>query len=235
MNQLHLTIQMIKYNAKIIFGNKLLYFLIAALIVFLAVTIGNLAAGNALDNQDAFSLLLFIGALLVFYPLTFGIQSDKDARTLEIIFGIPDYRYRVWLMRMLMIFAMAFVMMLALAWLLNATLVDYKVLPTIINVMYPLMFLGFLSFFLSTIVKSGSGTAVIIIIISVVMLIIFQENDYNTKFYNVFFNPYDIPSDMTEILWNSLMLKNHLFLAIGSVVFFLSGLLNLQHREKFLG
>jgi len=61
-----------------------------------------------MEAEDAFTLLLFIGLLLVFYPLTFGIQSDKDARTLEIIFGIPNYRYRVWLVRMFMIFIRIF-------------------------------------------------------------------------------------------------------------------------------
>jgi len=180
-------------------------------------------------------LLLFIGSLLVFYPLTFGIQSDKDARTLEIIFGIPNYRYRVWLMRMLMIFAMAYLMILFLGWLLRISLIEYMVLQTVTQVMFPLVFLGLLTFWLSTVVKSGSGTAVIIIILSVILLIMGENNMLGKAFYNVFFNPYDIPSGTTQMVWETLTLKNHIFLVTGSILFFLAGLLNLQQREKFLG
>jgi len=151
MNYLQLSIYLIKYNARIIFGSKLLYFLLAALFIFLSITIGNLIAGETMEAEDAFTLLLFIGLLLVFYPLTFGIQSDKDARTLEIIFGIPNYRYRVWLVRMFMIFVMSFFMMLFLGWLLKISLIDYSVFQVVWLVMYPLMFLGSLILLIKTV------------------------------------------------------------------------------------
>ena len=41
-------------------------------------------------------ILMFPSMLLIFYPAVFGIQNDEDSRILEILFGIPDYKYKVW-------------------------------------------------------------------------------------------------------------------------------------------
>ncbi len=223
---------MVKYNVQIIFGNKLLYFMLAAILIFLAIAVGNLIAGETFELDGAFSLLLFIGTLLAFYPLTFGIQSDKDSRTLEIIFGIPDYRFRVWLLRMAMVFFMCFLMLLLLGFLLRISLIEYNIFKVVNQVMFPLVFLGMLTFLVSTIVKSGNGTAVIIIILCTAILI--GSNAFENKYYNVFFNPYNIPAGTTQMVWESLTFKNHVFLMVGSLIFVLGGLLNLQNREKFL-
>lgn len=32
----------------------------------------------------------------IFYPAIFGMQNDVDNRILEILFGIPDYKCKVW-------------------------------------------------------------------------------------------------------------------------------------------
>ena len=87
------TYSLARYNMRIIFGGKFIYFILAAFIFFLV--FGTIIA---LDNsfmriEDIYGLLAFPAILLVFFPSVFGIQSDADARTLEIIFGIPDYIY----------------------------------------------------------------------------------------------------------------------------------------------
>lgn len=233
MEFIRLSIQMIKYNIRIVFGNKLLYFLIASLLIFVAIVIGNLASGDTIEMGGSYSLLVFIGGLLLFYPITFGIQNDKDARTLEIIFGIPDYRYRVWLFRLGLIYFLAFGMLMLFGYLLHVSFLEIPVLSMVSQVMFPLVFLGMLAFLLSTLVKSGNGTAVIVIILCFILLI--SIDFFENKFYNVFFNPFDVPSGTTQVVWESLTLKSHIFLAVGSLVFLLGGLLNLQEREKFLG
>lgn len=232
-NQLHLTWKMILYNIKIIFANRFIYFLLAAIAIFLFIVIMNLAQGGRFNDVDAYEVLTLAGALIIFYPLTFGIQSDKDARTLEIIFGIPDYRYRVWLMRMLMIYLIAFLIILLLGWLINFALAPIKMWEVAFHVMFPLLFLGLLSFFLSTVVKSGNATAAVVIILGLVLLI--ASDEISKKFWNVFFNPYHIGSKTSQAVWAKLVFRNRLFLAVGSIIFMLSGLMSLQQREKFLG
>lgn len=233
MKNILLTIQMIKYNVRIIFGNKLLYFLIASFLIFIAIVVGNLAAGETLWAEDGFTLLLFIGVLIVFYPITYAIQSDKDARTLEIIFGIPDYRYRVWLLRLGMVFLLAFVMLILLGFLLQISLIEAQMFSVIMQVMYPLVFLGTFTFLITTLVKSGNAAAVIIIIICMALLI--SSEFFENKYYNVFFNPLAVPDNTNQIVWEGLTLKNHIFLVVGGLISLLGGLYNLQGREKFLG
>jgi hypothetical protein len=229
---LYLTWKMIKYNLKIIFGNRFIYFLISAIVLFLFIIGLNLFNGGTLSEADVYNVLTLTGALLLFYPAAFGIQSDKDARTLEIIFGIPDYRYRVWMMRLMLIYAITFIILVILSLLIYFSLLPFSIFNVNIQAMIPLAFLGFLTFFLSTIMRNGNGTAATVIIFGVLLLIL-NEN-LSTSYWNIFFNPYANPSDVSEMVWQSLEVKNRIFLISGAIVFLLGGMMNLQKREKFL-
>ena len=228
-----LSLQMIRYNLKIIFGNRFIYFLISAIVITFFIVGVNLFNGDAMGEPGVYRVLILTGALLLFYPAAFGIQSDKDARTLEIIFGIPDYRYRVWLMRLLLIYGVTIIILILISELLRYTFVSFLVFEMIYQVLYPLAFLGFLTFFLSTIFKSGNSTAAVMIILGIVLLIL-SEN-IEQRFWNIFFNPYGIPSNVSEMAWQSITTKNRVFLGTGAIVFLLGGLMNLQNREKLLG
>ena len=92
--------------------------------------------------------------------------------------------------------------------------------------------MGSLGFMFSTIVKNGNGTAVVIIIIGLTLWIL--GGTIGNSEWNVFFNPFDIPSDMNEIIWEERTFSNRLYLACGGIVFLLYGLINLQKREKFI-
>ena len=92
--------------------------------------------------NDMYEVLLFPGILLVFYPSVFGIQNDQDARTIEILFGIPNYRYKVWLVRIVLIFAIAFLIMLVFTFLSSLLIVKFQILNMTAQVMYPVIFLG---------------------------------------------------------------------------------------------
>ena len=97
------TISLARYNMRIIFGGKFVYFILAAFIFFLVFGTITALESSDMNIDEVYGLLAFPAILLVFFPSVFGIQSDADQRTLEIIFGIPDYRYKVWLVRYLMI------------------------------------------------------------------------------------------------------------------------------------
>ena len=90
-----------RYNIKIIFGNKFIYFVLSA-IGFYILTVGiSLFSDNEITMASGYNMLLVPSILLVFYPTCFGIQNDQDAKIIEIIFGIPNYRYKVWLLRLI--------------------------------------------------------------------------------------------------------------------------------------
>jgi hypothetical protein len=66
-----------------------------------------------------------------------------------------------------------------------------------------------------------------------VALIILADALARTQ-WNVFLNPFDIPDNLNEVIWQGLITKNRMFLGIGIIVFVLYGLFNLQKRERFV-
>jgi hypothetical protein len=226
------TLSLARYNIKIIFGGKFIYFILAAFIFFLVFGIILALESGDMWLEDMYGLLAFPSILLVFFPSVFGIQSDADQRTLEIIFGIPDYRYKVWLVRYLMILLLVFLLLFPFAGLAYYALMSFPILKMVLHLMVLVIFVSALGFCISTLVKNGNATAVIMVILGLFLLILADELDESK--WNIFLNPFDAPRDLNEIVWREIVRQNRIFMGIGSVVLILLGLLNLQKREKFL-
>ena len=226
------TISLARYNMKIIFGGKFVYFILAAFIFFLVFGTISALESSDMSIDEVYSLLGFPAILLVFFPSVFGIQSDADQRTLEIIFGIPDYRYKVWLVRYLMILVLVFFLLFPFAGLAYYALLSFPVLKMILQLMVLVFFVSALGFSLSTIVRNGNATAVIMVILGLFLLILADELDESK--WNIFLNPFRTPGDLNEIVWREIIRQNRIIMGIASVVLILLGLLNLQRREKFL-
>ncbi|MCL3782431.1 hypothetical protein EMN47_18775 [Prolixibacteraceae bacterium JC049] len=231
MNTLIFIRKMIRYNMKIIFANKFIWFFLAALGFYLFFMVNSVWEGARIDSELVYNIILFPGILLIFYPTVFGIQHDADSRILEILFGIPDYRYKVWLVRLVLIFVQTYLILVVFGLMASLLLYPVNIWLMALQVMFPVLFLGCLAFMVSTLVRNGNGTAVVMVIIGV-LLLIFSNSLYRTM-WNIFMNPYDIPRGFNEMIWQTIALKNRIFLAVGAIVFMLYGLFNLQKREKF--
>src|SRR4030067_3442786 len=96
LNNIRLVWELFQLNLKIIFANNFFFFLLAAFLFFIFVTLIILFGSDANPTDESvYYLLLFPGILLIAYPTIFGIQNDADSRTLEVLFGIPNSRYKV--------------------------------------------------------------------------------------------------------------------------------------------
>ena len=231
-NNLYIWVKMIRYNLKIIFANRFIWFLIAALGFFLFFAIQVVLNNETMGEDVVYGLLIFPGILLIFYPSVFGIQNDDDSRMLEILFGIPNYRYKVWLVRLIMIYVLVFIIIVLFSALASVLLYKVQIMEMSYQLMYPIVFLGSMAFMFSTLIKNGNGTAVAMVLIGVAILIL-QDAIRNTQ-WNPFLNPFDIPNNLNEVIWEGTIRKNRIFLGIGMLVFILYGLFNLQKREKFV-
>jgi len=225
-------IKMIRYNFDNIFGGKFLWFFLSALLFFCLVAVISVWNGHNPGESFVYNNMIFPAILLIFYPTTFGIQKDLDTGILEILFGIPNYRYKVWLFRLVLVFILVFLLMFVFGIISVIFLTPVNILEMSYQVMYPVLFFGCLSFMFSTIIKNGSGTAVVIVIIGV--MIFFSASYVNNTMWDVFFNPFNMPSSINETIWENTLIKNRIFLSVGSILFTLSGLMNLQKREKFI-
>ena len=224
--------KLITYNVKVIFGNKFVYFVVAAFLFFAFVITLTIFDDPEFNEAVIYGFLVFPGLLLIFYPMAYGIQNDDDAKMLETIFGIPNYRYKVWLVRFVLTIGVAAVILMILGNLAYLTLYRFNLLPMIGQVLFPIMFLSSLGFMLSTLIKNGNGTAIVLVIISFIFFIFAEPLEYSA--YNIFLNPFSEPRDMSEFIWLTIIFKNRMYLIILSLLCLLYGMFNLQFREKFV-
>jgi hypothetical protein len=224
--------KMIIYNLRIIFANKFIWFLIGSILFYVGLSIFYVFTKDVSKMEDMYGIFLFSGILLVFYPSVFGIQNDQDARTIEILFGIPNYRYKIWLVRIVLIFIIAFLIMLVFTFLSSFLIVKFRVVNMTAQVMMPVIFLGVMAFMLSTMIRNGNGTAVVMIVFGIIFLIL--SDTLSKSQWNVFLNPFNMPRDVNETTWSIITLKNRIVLITGTILFLLSALYNLQKREKFM-
>jgi len=231
-NLLGLIVRMIRFNFRIVFANRFIWFLLASVGFYIGLTVIYAFSENISRMEDMYGILLFSGILVVFYPTVFGIQNDQDARTIEILFGIPNYRYKVWLVRIILTFLMAFIILLIFALLSSAFLVSFNPVIMAAQVMMPVLFLGVMAFMLSTIVRNGNGTAVIMLIFGILFMV--TSDALERSRWNVFLNPFKAPNNVSETAWQSIAVDNRIALACAIALFLLAALYNLQKREKFM-
>jgi hypothetical protein len=206
---------------------------VAAFLFFgFVITITIFEGDDDFSEALIYGFLVFPGLLLIFYPMAYGIQNDDDSKMLETIFGIPNYRYKVWLVRFVLTIGVAAVILVVLGHLANLTLFRFTIMPMIGQVLFPIFFLSSLGFMLSTLIKNGNGTAIVLVIISVIFFIFAEPLEYSA--YNIFLNPFSEPRGMSEFIWLTIIYKNRIYLLILSVLCLLNGMFNLQFREKFV-
>jgi hypothetical protein len=151
---------------------------------------------------------------------------------LEIVFGVPNYRYKVYMVR----FAITILLLLFILFLMSGfayfAVVQIPILKMVFELMYPLLFLACISFLFSTLIKNGNGTAVVMVVIGLIFW--FLSEPLSSSKWNIFLNPFNIPDEMNITIWTNIVNQNRLILIIGSIVSILWGLINLQSREKFV-
>lgn len=228
----NLVSRMIVYNLKIIFANRFIWFLAGSVVFYLGLSVIYALTNDISRAEDLYGVFIFSGILLVFYPTVFGIQNDQDARTIEILFGIPNYRYKVWLVRVLLIFTITFLIMLGFTALSSFLIVNFRFVKMTYQIMAPVMFLGMMAFMLSTVIRNGNGTAVVMIIFGIIFMIL--QDNLDRSQWNIFLNPYHLPYGLNETTWAIITLKNRIIIITGIILFLLAALLNLQKREKFM-
>jgi hypothetical protein len=223
---------MILYNFRIIFANKFIWFFVASVGIFILLSIIYVFNENNAKMHDMYGRLLFSGILIIFYPTVFGIQNDQDSRTIEILFGIPNYRYKVWLVRVSLIFLLTFLIMSLFASIASAAIVKFNVLEMAGQVMVPILLLGTMAFLLSALVRNGNGTAVIMIIFGLLFMTLADPLEKSR--WNIFLNPFETPSGLSDLAWKAVTTDNRIIIGVAIVVFLLGALYLLQKREKFM-
>ena len=83
-NNWDIALKLFRYNIKIIFANKFIFFLIAAVLFFLFVTTINLFSDSNPNEGTVYYLLIFPGLLLIFYPIQFCIFISLASEEIKV-------------------------------------------------------------------------------------------------------------------------------------------------------
>jgi len=231
-NRIKLIINIINYNLKIVFANKFVYFLIAALAFYFMLIGIMLFSEENFTEEDVFNTIIFPGILIIFYPVIFNIQNDKDARMLEIVFGVPNYRYKVYLIRFVISIIVLFSILFFMSWFSYFSVVQISIFKMVYELMFPLFFLASSSFLMASLVKNARGASVIMVIIGLIFFMMQEPLEYSK--WNIFLNPFVVPSDMSHGIWMNIVFQNRLILIIGAIISLLWSMINLQKRESFV-
>lgn len=220
-------------NMKIIFGGKFIWFLLTSFALFAYFMWNSVWRGELPNDEMVYGHLFFPSLLLIFYPAAFGIQNDADNRILEILFGIPNYMYKVWFARLILIYILLFFVLLFYGFVAYWLVYPISPFDMALKLMFPVLFVGNLAFYFSTLTRNGNATAILIIILGIAIIFLRDSFFLNTM-WDVSLNPYRLPEEIHPIIWGNTVFKNRLFLIIGAIVWMMLGLMNLQKREKFI-
>lgn len=223
------------YNMRIIFSGKFIWFLLVGLLLFFFLMYTAAARGTSLSHGMVYSQLIIPGLLLVFYPSCFGIQNDADHRILELLFGIPNYMYKVWLFRLFMIYVEVYLILVVYAFLARILLYPVAPFSMAAQLMIPVVLFGNLAFLYSTLIRNGNAAAVLSVLTLILAMILGNTPLIENKVWDVTINPYEEPENINAAIWSVILLKNRILMIVAAVVFLMSGLLGLQNRGKFLG
>jgi len=119
-----------------------------------------------------------------------------------------------------------------MSWISVFAIIRIPVFHMVYELMYSLIFLASLAFLLASLIKNASGAAVVMVIIGIAFLILAEP--LGSSKWNIFLNPFDVPSDMSYSIWQNVIFQNRMMLVVGSIISILWSLINLQKREKFV-
>jgi hypothetical protein len=223
-----------RYNAIHVFAGKFWYFFIAAAALLLLLLVTHVLENPSPPTaEDVYYFLLFPAVLLIFYPSVYAIQADADARMLETLFGVPDYRYKVWLARYVTQYVVVGLLLFGLAVFCRLSVAEFETGWMLYHLMFPVVFLGSLGFWAAVLTRSGNGAAVIVVTLFVVMLIAAEA--LSGSRFNLFHSPFAETSPLEYIAQRETTFYNRVYLAVGSVVCTLFAMLRLMQREKLIG
>ena len=219
---------------KILFAGKFYIALIAVIGVFniLPITIGHIfhdpmpidAAFYFMNMVPAIILALFLSMFLVSY--------EKDNKTIEGLFSIPGSPYKVWLYKLSIEYFLLFSLQIMFSLITFFFVDDVSIELLVITAFVPVFFAGNLTFFFSTVIKSGIAAGIVTFI---VLFIFFPVSAaLESSPWSLYLSPFIKPNDLDIDIWNQRLLYNKLAVFGLGVFFMYFGLKNLRKRERFL-
>ncbi len=235
MSKFKSIIQLSVLVRKILFGGKFFYFLFAA-----AVFIGIVIFVNYADEEESpltlaqslIVLMMLPMSVLAVYLSMIIIPQEKEMRTIETLFSMPGSRYRIWLVKIAVMFVFLSIFLVLFESLTFFLVTDLDFFETFWHVMPSVYFLSGLTFYFSVKTKSSNAAGMLTGLV-VFFIVIFADPLHRTPYF-LYLNPYDKPRAIDPSLWSKYVFQNHIGLFAIGTLFFYFGLNKLLQRERIV-
>lgn len=233
--QLSVAWEIFRLQARIIFSHKFVWFMAGILAYFVVAYIINYNQSviDRMPMEDALPWLLEfpLSALAVYLSMQV-ITSEKDNRTLEVMFTTAGSRYKVWLLRL----GTLNVILLILAFVLSAlaffTFTDIPIVGMALHAFVPTFFVSSMTLYFAVRFRSGFAAGMVAAGLLVLMLM-FTDFLHETRYF-LFLNPYRVPRRLDPATWNLWMWQNRLGLLVLAGLLLFAALRGMEVRERLL-
>jgi len=227
--------EIFRLQAQIIFSHKFIWFMLGILAYFIAAYVINynqsVIERMALDDVLPALLEFPLAALAVFLSMQV-ITSEKDNRTLEVMFTTAGSRYKVWLLRLGTLNVILLILAFALSLLAFFAFTDIPIIGMAIHAFVPTFFAGSMTLYFAVRFRSGLAAGMVSAGL-LTLILMFAELLYETRYF-LFFNPYDVPRQLDPETWNLWMWQNRLGVLCAGGFLLFAALRGMEVRERLL-
>lgn len=227
--------EIFRLQARIIFSHRFLWFMAGLLIYWIVVYAINYNQ-EMLDRMSLKEVLpwllqLPLSALTIYLNMQL-ITSEKDNRTLEVMFTTAGSRYKVWLLRLGALNAILLILAVISSMLAFFTITEVPILPLAVHGFVPAFFVGAMTLYFA--VKFRSGLAAGMVSAGVIMVAMMLFGALEAPRYFIYFNPYDMPRQLDPETWNLWMWQNRIGVVLAGGMLLFAALRGMEERERLL-
>lgn len=227
--------EIFRLQAQVIFSHKFVWFMLGILAYFIAAYAINYNQSmiDRMPMEDVLPLLLEfpLAALAVFLSMQV-ITSEKDNRTLEVMFTTAGSRYKVWLLRLGTLNAILLILAFVFAVLAFFAFTDIPIAGMALHGFVPTFFAGSMTLYFA--VRFRSGLAAGMVAAGLLTLILMFTELLNETRYFLFFNPYHVPRQLDPETWNLWMWQNRIGVLCAGGLMLFAALRGMEVRERLL-
>ncbi len=219
---------------KVLFSGKFIYFISFAILydIFLII-IMNFTDAGAMPVEVAFYMMNLVPTLILTVYLSMTVVSfEKENNTIETMFAVPGSPYKVWIYKLLIMYALILFIQFILVLIVFFFVGDFSFFSMLFHAYVPIFMVANMTFYFSTKFKSGYAAGLISLIVLFFNFILADAVDDTAWF--LYQSPFNKPNDLDPELWNNIMFYNKFGIILLGFMFLYLGLRKLLVREPFI-
>jgi hypothetical protein len=227
-----------RLQIQVIFSRRVVWFLGAIVVYMTALYLINYFVAPPNDRIPTEALYIMVMTMplsvLSLYLNMQVIVTEKEQRTIEVMFTTAGSRYRVWLLRLGALNILLFLVSLGMSAIAFFTFTDFSIPGMACNVFATVFFIGNVTLFFAVRLRSGLGAGMVTALVVILHLFSAGVFDYADTRYFLLFNPYEIPGQMDPQTWDVWTWQNRIGTLVVGGLFLFFALRGMENRDRLL-